>query len=60
MQLEFLMYELSNSFPGVLGVLRTSNDLTACTRIVLYDFEAPASPNLSARVNLARPYYRGT
>ena len=60
MQLEFLMYELSNSFPSILGVLRTSSDLTACTRIVLYDFENPANPNLTARVNLARQYYQGT
>ena len=61
MQLEFLMTELSSGeFAHILGVLRTSNDLRACTKIVLYDFENPRSPNLEARLSLARPYYRGT
>ena len=57
MQLEFLMQELSTNYSGVLAVLRTSNDLTACTRKVLYDFENPAVKNLDARLNLARQYY---
>ena len=59
MQLEFLMYELSTDYSGVLAVLRTSNDLTACTRKVLYDFENPEIKNLDARLNLARQYYNG-
>lgn len=57
MQLEFLLRELQSSYPSVLAVLKTSNDLTATTRKVLYDFENPAVKNLSDRLSLAKKYY---
>ena len=58
MQLEFLMMELSSSYPSVLAVLRTSNDVGACAEVVLLKFERPANMHskIGDRTGFARKY----
>lgn len=42
-QLEYIIYELKNSYQGVWNVLKTSHSLKECSDKVLKDFEIPAN-----------------
>ena len=55
-QLEYLVKELKTNYSKVWKTLCNSNDLRECTRIVLYDFENPASKNLNTRLSNAKKY----
>ena len=43
MQLEYLMQELTNKYPTVLNLLKTSHDERECAIRVMLDFERPAN-----------------
>lgn len=58
--LDFLWYELQNTFPTVLNVLKTANDLRTASDTVLHDFEAPADQSVTVeieRYNLSVGFY---
>lgn len=48
--IDFLLYELYNSFSGVWEVLTTSNDLRTCSDKVLHDFESPKDQSESVEI----------
>lgn len=57
---DFLIDELSNSFSGVLAVLRTATSVREASDIVLHQFENPAQqgPDVEAyRASLGQGYY---
>lgn len=56
MQVEFYLHELQ-SYPGVLYVLTTSNDVKQCSDIVCTEFEMPAVNNLNDRYKYAMEFY---
>lgn len=56
MQVEFYLHELQ-SYPGVLYVLTTSNDVKQCSDIVCTEFERPAVNNLNDRYKYAMDFY---
>lgn len=49
---DFLWYELENSFPGVLSVLKRATSIREASDVVLHDFEDPADQ--SEEVELLR------
>lgn len=59
MQLEYLLYELKNSFPGVYNTLKSTNSLTEASNKVLIDFEDPqnAESKKSERASFGQTYY---
>lgn len=48
-QLGFLLKELSESFPGVLSVLKTAASIREASNAVLFDFERPANQGSSVQ-----------
>lgn len=56
MQVEFFLHELQ-SYPGVLYVLTTSNDVKQCSDIVCKEFERPAVNNLDVRYRYSMDFY---
>lgn len=56
MQVEFYLHELQ-SYPGVLYVLTTSDDVKQCSDIVCTEFERPAVNNLDARYRYSMEFY---
>ncbi len=58
-QLEYLLYELQNKYPGVYNVLRTTNNLKEASDKVLVDFESPknAMSHSSTRLSYGETYY---
>ena len=50
--LEYLWWELNNSYPSVLQVCKTCTDIRIASNKVLHDFESPADQ--STRVEIAR------
>lgn len=56
MQVEFYLHELQ-SYPGVLYVLMTSNDVKQCSDIVCTEFERPAVNNLDDRYKYSMDFY---
>ena len=56
MQGEFYLHELQ-SYPGVLYVLTTSDDVKQCSDIVCTEFERPAVNNLDARYRYSMEFY---
>lgn len=60
MQLNFLWKELTESYSGVLSVLRNASSILEASNAVLFDFERPANQNESVqrkRANLGQVYY---
>ena len=59
-QLEYLMYEFETDFKSILSVLKSSNDLSACTLKVMIEFENPEDQSQARkdyRIQLARNIY---
>jgi LysM repeat protein len=59
-QLEYLMYEFETDFKAILSVLKSSNDLSACTLKVMIEFENPEDQSQARkdyRIQLARNIY---
>lgn len=52
-QLEYLMYELANSYPTVLKVLKSATSVREASDIVLDRFECPADRSETVRVKRA-------
>lgn len=48
-QLGFLLKELSESFPGVLSVLKNAASIREASNAVLFDFERPANQGSSVQ-----------
>lgn len=48
--LDYLWMELQNSYPGVLGTLKTSTTVRAASDCVLHDFERPTDQSASVEV----------
>lgn len=60
LQVDFLLYELENSFPGVLSTLKETTDIKTASDMVLKRFEMPADTGTSVqniRYSYAREYY---
>lgn len=59
MQLEFLFYELQNSFPRVLNVLKVATSVSQASDIVLMEFECPynAAAQKTRRSSFGQKYY---
>lgn len=60
MQLQFLMQELSTSFPSVLKTLKSTNSVFEASNIVLLKFECPADQSKAVqdkRAKLAQNFY---
>ena len=49
LQIQFAVAELVSDFQSLLKILRESNDLYQCTRLICYQFENPAVKNVDAR-----------
>ena len=58
-QLEYLLYELQNKYPGVYNTLKTTTSLSEASNKVLTDFEAPdnAMSHSSTRASYGQTYY---
>lgn len=56
MQLAFLLREMQADFPAVWQVVSSSDDLKACTEIVLNVYENPAEKNLGLRYLYAQEF----
>lgn len=58
-QIDYIIYELNNLFPGVMGVLKTTTSVREASDKVLKDFESPNNwQSLSAtRADYAWQYY---
>jgi hypothetical protein len=57
---DYLWWELQNSYPSVLAVLKTATDIRTPSDVVLHDFENPADQSESveiARANLGTAIY---
>lgn len=60
MQLDFLWKELSESYPGVLAVLRSAGSVQEASNAVLLDFEKPANQSVGVqrkRASYGQRYY---
>lgn len=60
MQLEFLINELNNYYPGVMAALKTARDINNPTVTVLKSYENPADQGLkmqATRIGYANKYY---
>lgn len=60
MQLDFLWKELTESYSGVLSVLRNASSILEASNAVLFDFERPANQDESVqrkRANFGQVYY---
>ena len=58
--LDYLWYELQNSYPGVLSVLKSATSVRQASDKVLHDFEKPANQSTSVeeyRCSLGETYY---
>lgn len=58
--LDYLWYELQNSYPGVLSVLKSAASVRIASNSVLHDFERPADQSESveiARAELGMAFY---
>lgn len=58
--LDFLWYELQNSYSGVLSVLKTATSIREASDKVLHDFENPANQSTSVeqyRAKLSQKWY---
>ena len=53
MQTRFAVSELQSEYQGLLGFLRTSNDLYECTKRICTQYERPAYNNIDARYQAA-------
>jgi len=53
LQVEFAVSELVSDFQGLLGYLRSSNDLYECTKKICYQFENPDVKNVDDRFRAA-------
>ncbi len=58
-QMNFLLFEMANSFPDVFDVVTTSHDLYECTFVLLNEWEMPAerTNNMIRRYGYAQQYY---
>ena len=58
-QLEYLLYELQNKYPGVYNTLKTTTSLAEASNKVLTDFESPedAMSHSSTRASYGQTYY---
>lgn len=54
MQLEYLLYELKNSYSSVLKVLKTTNSIREASDVVLKKFEIPADTSESVCASRAK------
>lgn len=50
MQLDYLMWELENSFPSVLNTLRNATSIREASNAVLHDFENPKDQSESVEI----------
>lgn len=60
MQLDFLLHELTTSFPAVLAALKTASSVQTASDIVLLQFERPADQSgatRARRAGYAQKYY---
>ena len=60
MQLDFLLKELSESYPAVLKTLKTTNNVTTASDCVMCQYECPADTSATAkayRASLGQKYY---
>ncbi len=60
MQLDFLLKELSESYPAVLKILKTTDDVKTASDCVMCQYERPADTSAKAkayRASLAQKYY---
>ena len=60
MQLDFLLHELTTSFPAVLAALKTATSVFAASDVVLLQFERPADQSAAVkekRAGYAQKYY---
>ena len=53
LQVKFALYELQSDYSGLLGYLRTTNDLFEATARICREFERPAVNNIDARFQAA-------
>lgn len=53
LQVKFALYELQSDYSGLLGYLRTTNDLYEATARICREFERPAVNNIDARFQAA-------
>lgn len=53
LQVKFALYELQTDYSGLLGYLRTTNDLYEATARICREFERPAVNNIDARFQAA-------
>ena len=61
-QIDYLLYELRNSFSGIYSKLKSSNNIRDCAVTVLKKFENPRDQGQSVqdyRTRLATDYYNG-
>lgn len=61
MQIAFLLHELQNDYPGVLAVLKSTNDLYYASDLVLMQYERPADQGDNQRrrrANCSHEYYK--
>lgn len=49
MQLEFLMYELTNSYPKILSLLKNAKSVREASDVVLLQFERPADQSVAVQ-----------
>ncbi len=60
MQLDFLLKELSKSYPAVLKILKTTDNVKTASDCVMCQYESPADTSTTARSNraaLGQKYY---
>lgn len=60
LQINYLLYELANDYPGVLYVLKNATSVKQASDKVLHDFENPADQSLAVevyRASLGTNYY---
>lgn len=60
MQLEFLINELNNNYPGVMAVLKTATNIKVASDKVLFAYENPADKSTlvqTLRTNYAQKFY---
>lgn len=54
LQVKFALYELQSDYSGLLGYLRTTNDLYEATARICREFERPAVNNIDARFSATK------
>lgn len=60
LQVNYLLYELENDYPGVLQILKNATSVRVASDKVLHDFENPADQSLAVEVyreTLGQGYY---